>query len=86
MPLPQPLPRAGADVTLVSGPSPLPIRPGVRTLHVERAEEMRDAVLAALPADIAVMVAAVADWRVASASGEKIKKTGGQRCAHFGTD
>jgi phosphopantothenoylcysteine decarboxylase/phosphopantothenate--cysteine ligase len=47
---------------------------GVRTIHVERAEEMRDAVLAALPADIAVMVAAVADWRVASASGEKIKK------------
>src|SRR5690606_17777567 len=45
-----------------------------RVIRVQRAEEMRDAVLAALPADIAVMVAAVADWRVASASEEKIKK------------
>jgi phosphopantothenoylcysteine decarboxylase/phosphopantothenate--cysteine ligase len=44
-------------------------------IRVERAEEMRDAVLGALPADIAVMVAAVADWRVATASDEKIKKT-----------
>lgn len=69
------LARAGAEVTLVSGPVTLADPPGVRVVHVERAEEMRDAVLAALPADIAVMVAAVADWRVASASGEKIKKT-----------
>jgi phosphopantothenoylcysteine decarboxylase/phosphopantothenate--cysteine ligase len=69
------LARAGATVTLVSGPVTLADPAGVRTVHVERAEEMRDAVLAALPADIAVMVAAVADWRVASASGEKIKKT-----------
>jgi phosphopantothenoylcysteine decarboxylase/phosphopantothenate--cysteine ligase len=61
-------------VTLVSGPVTLADPRGVRTVHVERAEEMRDAVLAALPADIAVMVAAVADWRVASASAEKIKK------------
>ena len=68
------LARAGADVTLVSGPVTLPDPKGVKTVHVERAEEMRDAVLAALPADIAVMVAAVADWKVASASGEKIKK------------
>ncbi|MBL0372528.1 bifunctional phosphopantothenoylcysteine decarboxylase/phosphopantothenate--cysteine ligase CoaBC [Rhizobium sp. KVB221] len=68
------LARAGADVTLVSGPVSLDDPRGVRTVHVERAEEMRDAVLLALPADIAVMVAAVADWRVASASGEKIKK------------
>jgi len=68
------LARAGADVTLVSGPVTLADPRGVKTIHVERAEEMRDAVLAALPADIAVMVAAVADWRVASASGEKIKK------------
>jgi phosphopantothenoylcysteine decarboxylase/phosphopantothenate--cysteine ligase len=68
------LAKAGADVTLVSGPVTLADPRGVRTIHVERAEEMRDAVLAALPADIAVMVAAVADWRVASASGEKIKK------------
>jgi phosphopantothenoylcysteine decarboxylase/phosphopantothenate--cysteine ligase len=68
------LQRAGADVTLVSGPVTLADPRGVRTVHVERAEEMRDAVLAALPADIAVMVAAIADWRVASASAEKIKK------------
>lgn len=68
------LAKAGADVTLVSGPVTLADPRGVKTVHVERAEEMRDAVLAALPADIAVMVAAVADWRVASASGEKIKK------------
>jgi phosphopantothenoylcysteine decarboxylase/phosphopantothenate--cysteine ligase len=70
----QALARAGAEVTLVSGPVTLPDPRGVRTVHVERAEEMRDAVLAALPADIAVMVAAVADWRVATSSGEKIKK------------
>jgi phosphopantothenoylcysteine decarboxylase/phosphopantothenate--cysteine ligase len=69
------LARAGAEVTLVSGPVTLPDPAGVRMVRVERAEEMRDAVLGALPADIAVMVAAVADWRVATASGEKIKKT-----------
>lgn len=68
------LAKAGAEVTLVSGPVTLPDPGGVRVLRVERAEEMRDAVLAALPADIAVMVAAVADWRVATASGKKIKK------------
>lgn len=69
------LARAGADVTLVSGPVTLADPRGVRVVHVERAEEMRDAVLAALPADIAVMAAAVADWRVASRSDEKIKKS-----------
>jgi phosphopantothenoylcysteine decarboxylase/phosphopantothenate--cysteine ligase len=68
------LARAGAEVTLVSGPVTLADPGGVKVVHVERAEEMRDAVLAALPADIAVMVAAVADWRVASASDQKIKK------------
>ena len=70
------LARAGADVTLVSGPVTLADPTGVKTVRVERAEEMRDAVLASLPADIAVMVAAVADWRVTTSSGEKIKKTG----------
>lgn len=69
------LARAGAEVILVSGPVTLPDPAGVRMVRVERAEEMRDAVLGALPADIAVMVAAVADWRVATTSGEKIKKT-----------
>ena len=71
------LARAGAEVILVSGPVTLPDPAGVRMVRVERAEEMRDAVLGALPADIAVMVAAVADWRVATASDEKIKKTAG---------
>ena len=69
------LARAGAEVTLVSGPVTLPDPAGVRVIRVERAEEMRDAVLSALPVDVAVMVAAVADWRVATASGEKIKKS-----------
>lgn len=72
------LSRLGADVILVSGPVSIPDPAGVKTLHVERAEEMRDAVLASLPADAAVMVAAVADWKVADASDQKIKKQGGE--------
>jgi phosphopantothenoylcysteine decarboxylase/phosphopantothenate--cysteine ligase len=72
------LARLGAEVTLVSGPVAIPDPFGVKVVHVERADEMRDAVLAALPADIAVMVAAVADWRVASASNQKIKKHPGE--------
>ena len=55
----------------------LPDPAGVTTLHVETAREMRDAVEALLPADAAVFVAAVADWRAESAAGEKIKKTAG---------
>ncbi|MDH4414191.1 MAG: bifunctional phosphopantothenoylcysteine decarboxylase/phosphopantothenate--cysteine ligase CoaBC [Rhizobium sp.] len=72
------LARLGADVTLVSGPVTIADPVGVDTRHVERAEEMRDAVLSALPADIAVMVAAVADWRVASSAEQKIKKRPGE--------
>ncbi|CAN7574681.1 bifunctional phosphopantothenoylcysteine decarboxylase/phosphopantothenate--cysteine ligase CoaBC [Pararhizobium sp. LjRoot235] len=72
------LARLGADVTLVSGPVTIADPRGVSVIHVERAEEMRDAVIAALPADIAVMVAAVADWRVVSAAGNKIKKKPGE--------
>ncbi|AOG08263.1 bifunctional phosphopantothenoylcysteine decarboxylase/phosphopantothenate--cysteine ligase CoaBC [Agrobacterium sp. RAC06] len=72
------LTRLGAEVTLVSGPVTIADPAGVRTQHVERAEEMRDAVLLALPADIAVMVAAVADWRVASSAEQKIKKQPGE--------
>ncbi len=72
------LARLGADVTLVSGPVTIPDPAGVRMVHVERAEEMRDAVLAALPADVAVMVAAVADWRGASAADQKLKKHPGE--------
>jgi len=72
------LARLGAEVTLVSGPVTLPDPPGVKVIKVERAEEMLQAVLVGLPADIAVMVAAVADWRVATANTEKIKKRPGE--------
>lgn len=65
--------RAGARVILVAGPVTLPDPPGVETIHVESAQEMFDAVQAALPADVFIGVAAVADWRVAMAS-QKIKK------------
>ncbi|WP_320195807.1 bifunctional phosphopantothenoylcysteine decarboxylase/phosphopantothenate--cysteine ligase CoaBC [Agrobacterium rosae] len=67
----------GADVTLVSGTVTIADPSNVTTVHVERAEEMLDAVLAHLPADIAVMVAAVADWRVAASADQKIKKQTG---------
>ena len=67
---------AGADVTLVAGPVSLSAPPGVRRVDVQTAREMQAAVEAALPADIAVMVAAVADWRAASDAKQKIKKGG----------
>jgi phosphopantothenoylcysteine decarboxylase/phosphopantothenate--cysteine ligase len=66
----------GARVTLVSGPVAVPDPAGVTAVHVETAAEMLAAVQAALPAEIAVFAAAVADWRVA-ASEQKIKKLGG---------
>lgn len=72
------LAKLGAEVTLVSGPVTIPDPAGVTTLHVERAEEMLDAVISHLPADIAVMVAAVADWRVATSADQKIKKKQGE--------
>ncbi len=68
--------RAGAQVTLVSGPVNLPDPIGVEVRHVESARDMLAAVEAALPADAAVFAAAVADWRAASAAGEKMKKDG----------
>jgi phosphopantothenoylcysteine decarboxylase/phosphopantothenate--cysteine ligase len=64
---------AGAEVTLVSGPAEIPPPAGVRAVAVETAQDMQAAVEKALPADIAVMAAAVADWRV-DAGKEKIKK------------
>ena len=67
--------RAGAKVTLVTGPVAIPDPFGVTTLHVETAAEMLAAVEKSLPADIAVFCAAVADWRVAVQSGDKLKKT-----------
>jgi phosphopantothenoylcysteine decarboxylase/phosphopantothenate--cysteine ligase len=66
---------AGADVVLVSGPVNVPDPVGVRIIKVESARQMLDAVENALPADCAVFAAAVADWRVADARLEKIKKT-----------
>ena len=71
------LARLGADVRLVSGPVSIPDPEGVATIHVKTALQMRDAVMEQMPADAAIMVAAVADWRVAEVSGEKIKKTAG---------
>jgi phosphopantothenoylcysteine decarboxylase/phosphopantothenate--cysteine ligase len=68
--------RAGARVTLVSGPVAIPDPPGVAVVHVETAREMLDAVMGALPADVAVMAAAVADWRAADEASAKIKKGG----------
>lgn len=64
----------GADVTLVSGPTNLAAPPGVKRVGVESAREMLTASEAALPLDVAVMVAAVADWRPAQAADEKLKK------------
>jgi phosphopantothenoylcysteine decarboxylase/phosphopantothenate--cysteine ligase len=69
---------AGAEVTLVSGPVNLPDPPGVKTVHVERAREMLKAAERALPVDVAIFAAAVADWRVANDSAQKIKKTLGE--------
>jgi phosphopantothenoylcysteine decarboxylase / phosphopantothenate---cysteine ligase len=66
----------GAEVVLVSGPTALATPAGVRRVDVESAREMLTACEAALPADIAVCVAAVADWRPADASGRKLKKDG----------
>ncbi len=68
----------GADVRLVSGPVTIADPTGVTTRHVESARQMRDAVEALLPADAAVFVAAVADWRSESSAGEKIKKVAGE--------
>jgi phosphopantothenoylcysteine decarboxylase/phosphopantothenate--cysteine ligase len=68
--------RAGARVTLVAGPVSLPTPPGVDRVNVETARQMNDAVKKALPADCAVMVAAVADWRTKDVHGSKIKKRG----------
>ena len=65
---------AGAKVTLIAGPVTLPDPAGVTVVHVESAREMLDATQAALPADVAIFAAAVADWRVAEAGGQKIKK------------
>jgi phosphopantothenoylcysteine decarboxylase / phosphopantothenate---cysteine ligase len=66
---------AGADVTLIAGPVELSDPPGVTVKHVESAREMLHRVEAALPVDIAIFAAAVADWRVAQEGEQKLKKT-----------
>ena len=72
------LARLGADVRLVSGPVAIADPAGVKTIHIETARQMRDAVEQLLPADAAVFVAAVADWRPDGEAGEKIKKISGK--------
>ncbi len=70
----QALAELGAEVTLVAGPVAVPTPAGVRRVDIETAREMLAACEAALPADIAVCVAAVSDWRPESAAGTKMKK------------
>ena len=73
---------AGARVTLIAGPVALPTPGGVARIDVETAEQMAAAVEAALPADVAILVAAVADWKVAS-SPVKLKKGDGPPTLSF---
>ncbi|HEX4181564.1 MAG TPA: bifunctional phosphopantothenoylcysteine decarboxylase/phosphopantothenate--cysteine ligase CoaBC [Caulobacteraceae bacterium] len=68
------LARLGAEVTLVSGPTGLPAPPGLRRTNVQTAIEMLAACKAALPADVAIFVAAVSDWRTDEVFGVKLKK------------
>jgi phosphopantothenoylcysteine decarboxylase/phosphopantothenate--cysteine ligase len=65
----------GARVVFVTGPADVPPPDGVEVIAVQTAQQMKDAVEAALPVDAAVFAAAVADWRVSSASDRKLKKT-----------
>jgi phosphopantothenoylcysteine decarboxylase/phosphopantothenate--cysteine ligase len=69
---------AGADVVLISGPVNLPNPPGVTVIKIETARQMLEAVEKALPADVAIFAAAVADWRSERESDSKIKKQQGQ--------
>ena len=73
----------GAEVILVSGPVGIPDPAGVETVHVQTARDMLKAVETALPADIAVMVAAVADWRSKGEASEKMKKEDGKGPSHL---
>ena len=72
------LAEAGASVTLVSGPVNLPAPLGVQKVSVQTADEMLAATQEALPADIAVFAAAVADWKPKEAASEKLKKKGSE--------
>ncbi|UMA63994.1 bifunctional phosphopantothenoylcysteine decarboxylase/phosphopantothenate--cysteine ligase CoaBC [Roseivivax marinus] len=74
----------GAEVVFVTGPATVPPPAGVEVIRVETAREMHAAVRAALPADVAICAAAVADWRMAAESGSKIKKgADGPPTLHF---
>jgi phosphopantothenoylcysteine decarboxylase / phosphopantothenate---cysteine ligase len=66
----------GADTVLVTGPTQEPAPPGVHVVPIETATEMLAACEAAMPVDVAVMAAAVADWRVETVAGHKLKKDG----------
>ena len=70
--------QAGADTYLITGPTPLATPPGVRRVDINSAEELMTATQASLPADIAVLCAAVGDWRVAKPADEKLKKSADQ--------
>ncbi|WP_294121153.1 bifunctional phosphopantothenoylcysteine decarboxylase/phosphopantothenate--cysteine ligase CoaBC [Sphingomonas sp.] len=74
--------QAGARVTLVAGPVSLPTPGGACRVDVETAQQMADAVAEALPADVAILVAAVADWRVKAAT-SKLKKSDGPPLLKF---
>lgn len=74
---------AGAEVTLISGPVSLPPPDNIRLILVQTAQEMLDACLDNIPVDIAVMTAAVADWRVKTVSANKIKKNGNTQTPSF---
>ncbi|MFT6090615.1 bifunctional phosphopantothenoylcysteine decarboxylase/phosphopantothenate--cysteine ligase CoaBC [Sulfitobacter sp.] len=65
----------GADVVFITGPADVPPPSGVQVVRVETALQMQEAVNAALPADAGVFAAAVADWRVTTASDRKLKKS-----------
>jgi phosphopantothenoylcysteine decarboxylase/phosphopantothenate--cysteine ligase len=65
----------GADVVFVTGPAEVPAPQGVEVIRVETAQQMLEAVTSALPVDAGIFAAAVADWRVASASDRKLKKS-----------
>lgn len=70
--------QAGAEVIFVTGPADAPRPTGCQIVEVQTAKEMQDAVLGALPVDVAIFAAAVADWRVADYATDKIKKKNGE--------
>ena len=71
--------RLGADVTFITGPSTVNYPDGVKVVKVETADEMFSAVNKALPAEVAIFVAAVSDWKIENVQRQKIKKSSGQK-------